>query len=315
MTVSLDYPLAEPAERAPAFRGSTSRRVREATITAVLLLCAALSVATTAAIIWALASETFAFFRQVSPVEFLTGTRWAPLFSDQAFGVLPLLSATLLIAACSMLIAVPAGLAAAVFMSEYAGERLRSLLKPALEVLAGIPTVVYGFFALSFISPWLGRVFPDLGVFSAAAAGIAVGILIIPFVASVSEDALRAVPTSLREAAYALGASRFQVASRVVVPAALSGVLASFMLGASRAVGETMVVVLAAGGQPNLSWNPLEAMQTMTAYIAAVSLGDTPFGTVEYRTIFAVGMTLFVITFAMNLVSQWLVAHFREEYE
>lgn len=301
--------------RAPAFRGGTARRLREGAVVALLFLCAALSVATTVAITWALASETVAFFREVSLLEFATGTRWAPLFSEQAFGVLPLLSATVLIAACSLALAVPAGLAAAVFLSEYAGEWTRAVLKPLLEVLAGIPTVVYGFFALSVIAPALQRLFPETQLFSAAAAGTAMGVMIIPFIASISEDALRAVPRSLREAAYAMGATRFDVTARVVVPAALSGVLAACILGASRAVGETMIVTLAAGGQPNLSWNPLEAMQTMTAYIAAVSLGDTPFGTIEYRTIFAVGSALFLLTFGMNVLGQWLVARFQEAYE
>lgn len=293
------------------------RRVRERGIELFLLSCALISIVTTGAIIWTLLEETVGFFQEVSFINFITGTEWTPLFASASFGVLPLLSATLLIAASSMVIAVPAGLGAAIFMSEFAHPRLRAALKPTLEVLAGVPTVVYGFFALFFISPLLQDLFgkENVRVFSAAAASIAMGIMIIPFVASVSEDAMRAVPRSLREGAYAMGATKAEVAIRVVVPAALSGILASFVLAISRAVGETMIVTLAAGGQPNLSWNPLEAMQAMTAYIVAVSLGDTPVGTIEYKTIFAVGMTLFVITFVMNLASEWLLKRFREVYE
>ncbi|MBI4543924.1 MAG: phosphate ABC transporter permease subunit PstC, partial [Gemmatimonadetes bacterium] len=202
-----------------------------------------------------------------------------------------------------------------IYLSEYAAERLRRLVKPSLEVLAGIPTVVYGYFALTFVTPLIREVWPQTNVFNALSAGLVVGIMVIPMVASLSEDAMRAVPTSLREAAYALGATKFEVATRSVVPAALSGVLASFLLAASRAIGETMVVAIAAGATPRLTANPLESIQTMTGYIAQISLGETPFGTIEYRTIFAVGLALFAVTLVMNMISVWVLQRFREEYE
>jgi phosphate transport system permease protein len=294
------------------------RRLKEAPIYAFLIACALLSVFTTVGIVIVLFEEAVAFFEEVPLLDFLTGTEWFPLIGEGAFGVLPLLNATLMIAFLSMLVAVPVGLLAAIYLSEYAHPRVRAVIKPVLEVLAGIPTVVYGYFALTFITPDVLQALFGSEVgnpFNALSAAIAIGILQLPLVASLSEDAMRAVPAALREGAYGLGANRFEVATRVVVPAALSGVVAAVILAASRAAGETMIVTLAAGGQPNLSWNPFEGMQAMTAYIVAVSLGDTPRGTIEYSTIFAVGSLLFIATLILNIFAQWLLSRFREVYE
>lgn len=262
-----------------------------------------------------LVGESIGFFRQVPILEFLTGTRWAPLYSEQAFGILPLLNGTLLIVVGSSIIALPLGLASAIYLSEYASRRARKVLKPVLEILAGIPTVVYGYFALTFITPLIRVFFPETGIYNAASAAIVVGIMILPMVSSLSEDALSAVPRSLREAAYGLGATKLEVSTRVVVPAALSGVVASFILAISRAIGETVAVYLAAGATPKMTLNFLESIQTMTAYIVQVSLGETPHGTLEYKTIFAVGLLLFLVTLAMNLFSQRITRRFREVYE
>ena len=280
-----------------------------------LFLCALLSVVTTAGIIWVLAQETLNFFRQVSVVSFLTGTRWTPLFQPSSFGVLPLVGGTLLIVIGAALVAIPLGLGTGIFLSEYASDRLRGILKPVLEILAGIPTVVYGYFALTFVTPQLAQIFPSIQVFNAASGSIVVGVMILPVIASLCDDALRAVPQSLRHAAYALGATRLEVSTRVVLPGAFSGVLASFVLALSRAIGETMAVTLAAGATPRLTANPLESIQTMTAYIVQVSLGDTPAGSIAYLTIYAVGMLLFMITLAMNLVGNRILRHFQEVYE
>jgi phosphate transport system permease protein len=277
-------------------------------------VCAALSVGTTAGIIGVLAFETAAFFRDVPVLDFLTGTEWTPLFATQRFGVLPLVLGTLLVSAIAMAVAVPTGLLSAIYLSEYAPDGVRRVVKPVLEILAGVPTVVYGFFALTFVTPLLQRVVPGLSGFNALSPGIVMGLMILPLVSSLAEDAMRAVPSGLREAAYALGATRMQTAVHVVVPAAFSGITAAFILAASRAIGETMIVAIAAGQQPRLTANPLVPIETMTAYIVQVSLGDTPQGTLEYRTIFAVGMLLFLMTLVLNLVSGWLRARFREEY-
>jgi phosphate transport system permease protein len=292
-----------------------SRRWGERVIASLLFACGLISVLTTVGIVVVLVTESAGFFKEVSIAEFLTGTRWSPMYSEQHFGILPLLNGTLLIAAGSMLIALPIGLTSAIYLSEYASPRLRGIVKPILEVLAGIPTVVYGYFALTFVTPLIRAVFPGTGIFNAASGAIVVGIMIIPMVASLSEDALNAVPVSLREAAYGLGSTKFEVSTRVVVPAALSGIVASFILAISRAIGETMAVTLAAGATPRMTLNFLESIQTMTAYIVQVSLGETPHGTLEYRTIFAVGLVLFVITLAMNLLSQRITRRFREVYE
>jgi len=292
------------------------RRGREAVIYATLFLCAIVSVLTTFAIVAVLLEESSSFFRHVSITEFLTATEWTPNVTIKHYGILPLLSATLLMSFLAMMVAVPLGLAAAIYLSEYAPSGVRAIIKPILELLAGIPTVVYGYFALTFLTPdVLKAVFVDIGSFNALAASIAMGIMILPLVSSLSEDAMRAVPQSLREGAFGLGANRFEVATRVVVPGALSGIMAACILAISRAVGETMIVTIAAGQQPNLSWNPLEAMQAMTAYIAQIGMGDTPRGTLQYSTIFAVGLVLFVVTLLLNIAAQWLLSRFREVYE
>jgi len=263
-----------------------------------------------------LASESFQFFRHVSPLEFLFGTRWAPLLEPRSYGVLPLVGGTFLVAGGALLLAVPVGLSAAIFLSEYAPLSVRSTLKPILEILAGVPTVVYGFFALMFITPYVIRpLFPDTEVFNAASAAIVVGVMIIPTVASLCDDAFRAVPYTLREAAYALSATRLEVSTRVVLPSAMSGVVASVLLAFARAIGETMAVTLAAGATPRLTLNPLESIQTLTSFIVQVSQGDTPAGTVEYQTLFACGLLLFVITLMFNVVSQRILRRFREAYE
>lgn len=307
---------AGPATTGPAsLTFKKTRNLKEQVIGLVLFSCAAVSTLVTAGIVVVLLRETITFLSDVPLLDFLTGTEWTPLFQNPKFGVLPLAAGSFMVAAGAALIAVPVGLMTAIFLSEYAGERLRKTLKPLLEILAGIPTVVYGYFALTFITPVLRSLFPETDVFNAAAASIVVGIMIIPTISSLSEDALRAVPRALREGAYGLGATKLEVSTKVVVPAALSGVIASFILGISRAIGETMAVTIAAGNLPQLTLNPLESIQTMTAYIVQASLGDTPHGSVGYQTLFAVGMSLFLVTLAMNVLSQWVLSRFREVYE
>lgn len=276
---------------------------------------ASLSILTTLGIVGVLIFETIGFFREVSLLDFLTDTQWTPLFAEKHFGILVLVSATLLVTLIALTVALPVGLLAAIYLGEYASERARRVLKPALEVLAGIPTVVYGYFALLFVTPLLKGFIPSIAGFNALSAGLVMGVMIIPTVASLSEDALYAVPRSLREGAYALGATRREVVTGVVVPAALSGIVAAFILAVSRAIGETMIVAIAAGQNPRLTLNPLVPVETMTAYIVQVSLGDTPAGSLEFRTIFAVGMTLFSLTLALNLLSHWFVRRYRERYE
>lgn len=313
------------ASEASALSGPAKRRLERArprygelAIQGLLMLCALVSVATTVGIVIALALPSIEFFGDVSIKEFFTGKDWSPLFSPASFGVLPLIAATLTITFFALLVCIPFGLGAAIYLSEYAKDRTRRILKPVLEVLAGIPTVVYGFFALTFVTPLLQDIWflgKEPQVFNALSAGLVMGVMILPTVASLSEDAMAAVPQDLRQGAFALGATKFQVSTRVVVPAALSGIVASFVLGISRAVGETLIVLIAAGGTPNLSINPAEAMQTMTAFIAAAGLGDQPTGSIGYKTIFAVGSTLFVLTLLMNIVSIRLVRKYREVYE
>jgi phosphate transport system permease protein len=279
-----------------------------------LFLCALISIGTTAGIIVVLAVETFAFLREVPIADFLFGTEWTPLFATPRFGVLPLVAGTILVSAIAMAVALPMGLLSAIYLSEYAPRGVRRAIKPILEILAGVPTVVYGYFALLFVTPLLQQFIPGLAGFNALGPGIVMGIMILPLVSSLSEDAMQGVPRGLREGAYALGATRMQTSLRVVLPAAFSGITAAFILAASRAIGETMIVAIAAGQQPRLTANPLVPVETMTAYIVQVSLGDTPQGTLEYRTIFAVGMLLFLGTFGLNLVSAWLRERYREEY-
>jgi len=306
----------EQRQRQPStFQQKASRRLGENLIRFSLLVCAFISIFTTLGIVFILLEETARFFQQVSIVEFLTGTRWTPLFASKKFGVLPLVNGTFLVAGGAMIIALPLGLLAAIYLSEYASERSRKILKPLLEILAGIPTVVYGYFALLFVTPILKSIFPQTQTFNAASASIVMGFMILPLVASLSEDAMSAVPHSLRQAAYALGSTKLDVSLRVVVPAALSGIAAAFILAISRAIGETMIVAIAAGQQPKLTLNPLESIETMTAYIVQVSLGDTPQQSLAFQTIFAVGTLLFVMTLIMNLLSHWFTRRFREVYE
>lgn len=295
-------------------KSASSRSLHEWIIERALLLCAVLSVLTTVGIIVVLAIETVGFLREVPLAEFLTGTEWTPLFANARFGVLPLVAGTVLVSTIAMAVALPMGLLSAIYLSEYAPARFRRVVKPILEVLAGVPTVVYGYFALMFVTPLLQQLIPGLSGFNALSPGVVMGIMILPLVSSLSEDAMRAVPRGLREGAYALGATRMQTSLTVVVPAAFSGITAACILAVSRAVGETMIVAIAAGQQPRLTANPLVPIETMTAYIVQVSLGDTPQGTLEYRTIFAVGMLLFLMTFTLNLASTWLRERFREEY-
>jgi phosphate transport system permease protein len=290
----------------------TNRRMGERVMAGVLGLCAGLSALATVGIVVVLFSEAVGFFREVSVVEFLTAARWTPLFREKHFGILPLLAGSTLVAVGAGLVAIPGGFLTAVFLSEYAGPRFRSVLRPTLEVLAGIPTVVYGYFALTFVTPLLQRFIPGVGAFNALSASLVLGIMILPTVAALSEDAIRGVSPHLREAAFGLGATRVDILFRVLLPGGISGILASFILGLSRAFGETMVVTLAAGNSPRLTLNPLEAVQTLSAYILQAGQGNIAPDTMDYRTLFAVGIVIFLITMAMNLASQWVKARFRE---
>jgi phosphate transport system permease protein len=294
-------------------RNSRTREARERVIKVLLTACAYLSIFTTVGIVVVLFEETVRFFLEVSPGEFLTSTHWAP--QQGSFGVLPLVYGTLMATFIAIAVALPVGLLTAIYLSEYAPKRLRQWLKPALEILAGVPTVVYGYFALTFITPiFRDSVFPGIGSFNALAAGLIMGVMIIPTVASVSEDAIYAVPRSLREGAYALGATKRETATKVVLPAALSGLVAAVILGISRAIGETMIVTIAMGSQPNFGGTPLESMQAMTAYIVQVVGGETPRESITYKSIFAVGSALFLMTLVLNLASYWFVRRFRETY-
>lgn len=292
----------------------TKKKKRDFGIRLALWLCASVSIFTTLGIVFVLLFETVNFFELVSLKEFLTDTKWTPLFVPQHFGILSLLSGSFLITFGACLVALPFGLMTAIYLSEYAHDRVRRVVKPVLEVLAGVPTIVYGYFALTFVTPIIRSIFPEAGVFNALSASIVVGIMILPMVASLSEDAMVAVPRKLRDAAYALGATRVEVATKVIVPAAFSGIVASFVLAISRAIGETMIVTIAAGATPKLTLNPLESVQTMTAYIVQVSGGDIQHGSIEYKTIFVVGMTLFLLTLAINIAAQWIKQRFKEEY-
>lgn len=288
---------------------------REKIIEKLLLLCSLITVLTTVGIIVVLVLETIKFFSEVSIIEFLTEDEWTPLFSQKKFGILPLLSGTFLTTIIAILVAVPLGLTIAIYLSEYAPKKLRSIVKPALEILAAVPTVVYGYFALVFVTPLLQKLMPDLAGFNALSPGIVMGIMILPLVSSLSEDALFAVPKSLREGALALGATKFQTSSMVVVPSAFSGIAVSIILALSRAIGETMIVAIAAGLQPRLTLNPTVPIETATAYIVQVSQGDVPHDSIEYRTIFSVGITLFVLTFILNNISFWLKKRYHEAYD
>jgi phosphate transport system permease protein len=291
--------VSAPPLRAP-------KALSERLVSGALFLCGVISIFTTVGIIAVLLSESIGFFREVSLAEFLGDTQWTPLFAEKHFGIWPLLSGTLLTTLIAVGVAIPLGLLSAIYLSEFATERLRRILKPLLEILAGVPTVVYGYFALMIVTPILQALIPGLAGFNALGPGIVMGIMILPTIASLSEDAIYAVPTSLREGAYALGANKLPTIFRVVLPTATSGIAASVILGISRAIGETMIVAIAAGQQPRLTLDPRQSVETMTAYIVQVSLGDTPTGTIEYRTIFAVGLGLFLMTLTLNLISHRL---------
>jgi len=293
----------------------SSHRLGEFAIKLVLGLAALISVATTVGIVASLLFPAIEFFAEVSPWEFFTGTNWAPLFEPSFFGVLPLIVATFSVTFWALLVAIPAGVGTAIFLSEFASRRTRNVLKPVLEILAGIPTVVYGYFALTAVTPLLRQLGVEVEIFNVLAGGLVMGVMLIPTVASLSEDAMSAVPQALRDGAYGLGADRLQVATRVVVPAALSGIIASFVLAISRAVGETMIVLIAVGQLPQMTLDPRATVETLTAFIGATGNGDVPTGSTEYKTIFAVGLTLFVMTFVMNVISIRLVRRFREVYD
>lgn len=293
------------------------RNISETAIFLFLACCALISVFTTLAILFTLLFESTTFFKEVPFMHFFTEKEWTALFSggQQKFGILPLVTGTLLVTVIAAVIAIPIGLASALYLSEFALQRVRKTIKPILEVLAGIPTIVYGFFAVTLVTPLLKNMIPALETFNALSAGIVVGIMIIPMIASLSEDAMSAVPDRIREAAYGLGATRLEVALRVVLPAAISGITASFVLALSRAIGETMIVTIAAGATPNFSWDPTTSIQTMTAYIVQASTGDVSYESIAYQSIYAVGITLFFMTFLMNILAQLITRHFREEYE
>jgi len=303
-------------KKAEAWRLSSRllTQVKEKTIESLLLFAALTSVAITVGIVGILVYESTSFFVQISLWEFLTDRQWTPLFSEPHYGILPLVSGTLVTTTVALAVAVPMGSLIAIYLSEYASTGTREVIKPALELLSAVPTVVYGYFALMFVTPALQKLWPELPGFNMLSAGLVIGIMIVPYVSSVSEDAMRAVPLHLREGAFALGATRMQTALRVVFPSALSGITAAYILGISRAIGETMVVAIAAGMQPTLTWNPLEPAATMTAYIVQVSLGDLPHGSVGYQTIFATGLTLLLITLAFNIVGHVLKKRYRQIY-
>ncbi len=292
----------------------TWQKVQEQLIEMCLLLAGLSSIAITVGIVGVLAYESWSFFQHVPLIDFLTDRQWTPLFAEPHYGILPLLAGTLVTTAVALLVALPLGTIASIYLSEYASHHVRETIKPILELLTAIPTVVYGYFALLFVTPLLQRVWPDLPGFNMLSAGLVIGVMIIPYVSSVSEDAMRAVPMYIREGSYAMGATRMQTALRVVAPSALSGIAAAYVLGISRAIGETMVVAIAAGMQPTLTWNPAEPAETITAYIVQVSLGDLPHGSVGYQTIFVAGLTLLLLTLFFNVVGHVLKKRFRQRY-
>lgn len=288
---------------------------KEKLIKAFLFVCAAITLLTTLGIIWVLLSQSYQFFKEVSVIDFITDKEWTPLFSEKHFGIMPLLTGTLLTTVIALLVALPLGLTIAVYLNEYAPKGFRKAVKPLLEILAAVPTVVYGFFALVVVTPFLQSIWPSISGFNSISAGVVMGIMIIPFISSLGEDALFAVPNSLRQASYGMGATRLQTAFRVLIPSASSGIIASIILAFSRAIGETMIVAVAAGQQPQLTIDPTVPIQTITSYIVQVSSGDVPHGSLEYNTIFAAGLALFVFTFILNNISFWINKKFRQEYE
>ncbi len=290
------------------------RNIKERVIEFILMLAALSAVATTFAIVAILLTESLGFFKTVSIVDFFTDTEWTPLFEDAHYGIMPLISGTLTTSLIALLVAIPIGTIAAIYLSEFATHKTRETVKPILELLVGVPTVVFGYFALFFVTPLLQKVFPDLPGFNMLGPGLVMGVMIVPYISSVAEDAMRAVPMSMREGSYAMGATRFQTAIRVVTPAAISGIVAAYILGISRAVGETMVVAVAAGQQPNLTFNPMESAATITAYIVQVAMGDLPHGSIGYQSIFAAGLVLIVMTLGFNILGHMVRKKFRETY-
>ncbi len=308
--------MQAPAELpiSPRLAKNIRRNVKERIIELILMMAALVAVATTFAIVGVLLYESLSFFKTVSVIEFFTDTEWTPLFEDAHYGIMPLVSGTLTTSAIALAVAVPIGTISAIFLSEFATHKTREIVKPILELLVGVPTVVFGYFALFFVTPLLQTIYPDLPSFNMLGAGIVMGIMIIPYIASLSEDAMRAVPMSMREGSYAMGATRFQTAVKVVTPAAVSGIVAAYILAISRAVGETMVVAIAAGQQPNLTFNPLESAATITAYIVQVAMGDLPHGSIGYQSIFAAGLVLMVMTLSFNIIGHWVRKRYRENY-
>jgi phosphate transport system permease protein len=290
-------------------------RFQEALIIGFLGFCSLLTIVITISILSVLSIDTLKFFSKVSPIEFLTSTQWTPLFYEKHYGIIPLLTGTLVTSLIAMIVAIPIGLTIAIYLSEFAPRKISLILKPILEILAAIPTVIYGFFALVFVTPLLQNIFPSIGTFNALSAGIVMGIMIIPYVTSLSEDSLRSLPSSLRESAYALGSTRLQAAFKVMLPAASSGIMFSVILAISRAIGETMIVAIAAGQQPRISINPLNSMETISTYIVQVSMGDVSQNTIEYQSIFAAGMMLFILTFLLNNISLYVKRKFVNRYE
>ncbi len=298
----------------PRLAKNIRRNVKERIIELILMMAALVAVATTFAIVGVLLYESLSFFKTVSIIEFFTDTQWTPLFEDAHYGIMPLVSGTLTTSAIALAVAVPIGTISAIFLSEFASHKTREIIKPILELLVGVPTVVFGYFALFFVTPLLQSIYPELPSFNMLGAGIVMGIMIIPYIASMSEDAMRAVPMSMREGSYAMGATRFQTAIKVVTPAAISGIVAAYILAISRAVGETMVVAIAAGQQPNLTFNPLDSAATITAYIVQVAMGDLPHGSIGYQSIFAAGLVLMVMTLSFNIFGHWVRKKYRESY-
>ena len=311
-TQAMQAPVELPIS--PRLAKNIRRNIKERIIEVILMLAALVAVATTFAIVGVLLYESLSFFETVSIVEFFTATEWTPLFENARYGIMPLVSGTLTTSAIALAVAVPIGTISAIFLSEFASHKTRELVKPILELLVGVPTVVFGYFALFFVTPLLQSIYPDLPSFNMLGAGIVMGIMIIPYIASLSEDAMRAVPMSMREGSYAMGATRFQTAIKVVTPAAVSGIVAAYILAVSRAVGETMVVAIAAGQQPNLTFNPLESAATITAYIVQVAMGDLPHGSIGYQSIFAAGLVLMLMTLSFNIVGHWVRKRYREAY-
>lgn len=311
-TQAMQAPVELPIS--PRLAKNIRRNVKERIIEIILMMAALIAVATTFAIVGVLLYESLSFFKTVSIVEFFTGTQWTPLFEEAHYGIMPLVSGTLTTSAIALAVAVPIGTISAIFLSEFASHKTREIVKPILELLVGVPTVVFGYFALFFVTPLLQSIYPDLSTFNMLGAGIVMGIMIIPYIASMSEDAMRAVPMSMREGSYAMGATRFQTAIKVVTPAAVSGIVAAYILAVSRAVGETMVVAIAAGQQPNLTFNPLDSAATITAYIVQVAMGDLPHGSVGYQSIFAAGLVLMAMTLSFNIIGHWVRKRYRETY-